>query len=360
MSADAQRPLNLAGAGLRVGVIGVGRIGALHAQTLAGLDDVGSVTVTDAEPTRAAQVARELGRGPIGLGVAETPEELVEAGVDALVIATSTPGHAPMLGLAARAGLPAFCEKPVALDVAALDAAVAEVERAGTLVQIGFQRRFDAGYLAARNAVATGAVGKLLVVRAATHDPAPPPEAYVATSGGIFRDLHIHDFDAIRFVTGEEVLEVYADGAVREAEWFERYGDVDTAVTVLRLSGGAFVILSGTRHDPLGYDVRLEVFGTRDSIVAGVDARSPFHSVEAGAVQPNAPGYRNFVERFEPAYRAELHAFVATVRDGGASACTLADARAALLVALAAERSRAERRPVSIEELTSAEAPLVR
>lgn len=191
-------------------------------------------------------------------------------------------------------------------------------------------------------------------MRAATHDPAPPTEAYIATSGGIFRDLHIHDFDAIRFVTGEEIVEVYADGAVREAEWIERHGDVDTAVTVLRLSGGALAILSGTRHDPLGYDVRLEVFGTRDTIVVGVDGRSPFRSVEAGAAQPDGPGYRNFVERFEPAYRAELAAFVATVRNGGASACTLGDARAALLVALAAERSRAERRPVSSR--TSAEA----
>jgi myo-inositol 2-dehydrogenase/D-chiro-inositol 1-dehydrogenase len=152
------------------------------------------------------------------------------------------------------------------------------------------------------------------------------------------------------------VVEVYADGAVLETEWFERHGDVDTAVAVLRLSGGALAILSGTRHDPLGYDVRLEVFGTRDSIVAGVDGRSPLHSVEPGAARPDGPGYRNFIERFEPAYRDELAAFVATVRDGGESACTLEQARAALLVALAADRSRAARRPVSIEEVASTEA----
>jgi myo-inositol 2-dehydrogenase / D-chiro-inositol 1-dehydrogenase len=338
------------GSGLHLGVIGVGRIGALHAQTLAGLPDVGSVTVTDADPARARQVAAEL-----RLGVAESPEALVDIGVDALVISTSTPGHAPMLRLAARAEVPAFCEKPVALKVAVLDSVIEDVDRAGTLVQIGFQRRFDPGYAAARDAIATGSVGKLLVVRAATHDPEPPSEAYIATSGGIFRDLHIHDFDAVRFVTGEEIVEVYADGAVREAEWFERHGDMDTAVAVLRLSGGALTILSGTRHDPLGYDVRLEVFGTGDSIVAGVDGRSPFHSVEPGAAQPGGPAYRNFVERFEAAYRTELAAFVATVRDGGSSLCPLEEARAALVVALAADRSRAERRPVSIEEVTSAE-----
>ena len=136
------------------------------------------------------------------------------------VIAASTFAHAPTLELAADAGLPAFCEKPVALDLAALDAVREKVGRSGILVQIGFQRRFDAGYRAARDAVASGGIGTLLVVRAATHDPAPPSREYIASSGGIFRDLHIHDFDAIRFVTGREVEEVYAEGAVRETAWF--------------------------------------------------------------------------------------------------------------------------------------------
>jgi len=337
--------------GLHVGLIGVGRIGVFHARTLSALDGVASLTVTDAEPARAEQVAAEL-----GLRAVETPEALVDAGVDALVIASTTGGHAPSLSLAARAGLPAFCEKPVALDLATMDAVVDEVARAGILVQIGFQRRFDAGYRAAHEAVVAGALGKVLVVRAATHDPSPPAEDYIAASGGIFRDLHIHDFDAVRFVTGQEVVDVYADGAVLEAEWFERHGDVDTAAAVLRLGGGALAILSGARHDPLGYDVRLEVFGTADSIAVGVDARSPIRSVEPGAAQPAGPGYRNFMERFEPAYRSELTAFVATVREDGESPCTLEEARAGLLVALAADRSRAERRPVAIEEVASAEA----
>ncbi|MBA2462126.1 MAG: Gfo/Idh/MocA family oxidoreductase [Actinobacteria bacterium] len=338
-------------AGLHVGVIGVGRIGAFHVRTLRALADVSSVTLADADPAHASRVASEA-----GAEVVETPEALVKAGVDALVIATATPGHAPMLRLAAEAGLPAFCEKPVALDVATLDELVAEVERAGILVQIGFQRRFDAGYLAARDAVAGGALGTLLVVRAATHDPAPPAEAYVAASGGMFRDLHIHDFDAVRYVSGQEIVEVYADGAVRETPWFERHGDVDTAVAAFRLGGGALGILSGTRHDALGYDVRLEVFGTADSIAVGIDSRSPIRSVEPGAPRSREVGYRNFLERFEPAYRAELAAFVDAVRNGGESACTLNEARAALRVALAADRSRAERRPISIEEVTSAEA----
>jgi myo-inositol 2-dehydrogenase/D-chiro-inositol 1-dehydrogenase len=332
---------------LRVGVIGVGRIGAIHARTLASLPSVGEVVLADAELGRAKAVAAELGAGTA------TVDELFEArDVDALAIATPTAGHAPLVVRAARAGLPTFCEKPVALDLDVLDEVRDEVDRTGALVQVGFQRRFDPGYRAAHEAVAAGEVGTLLVLRAATHDPVPPPEAYIATSGGIFRDLHVHDFDAVRFVTGREIVEVYADGAVRETEWFAEHGDVDVAVAVLRLDDGSLAILSGTRHDPRGYDVRLEVFGTRESLVVGVDERAAYRSVEPGAAPPGR-GWPTFVERFATAYRAELAAFVECVRTGRPAECTLADTRAALAAALAADRSRAERRPVALEEVTS-------
>jgi myo-inositol 2-dehydrogenase / D-chiro-inositol 1-dehydrogenase len=247
----------------------------------------------------------------------------------------------------------------VALDLPTMDAVIDDVARSGIVVQIGFQRRFDAGYRAAREGVAAGSVGRILVMRAATHDPSPPPSEYIAASGGIFRDLHIHDFDAVRFVSGEEITEVYADGAALEDGRFEKYGDVDVATAVLRLSGGGFVIVSGTRHDPLGYDVRLEVFGSADSIAVGQDRRSPIRSVERGVDPPQAPGYRDFLDRFGPAYESELAAFVATVQEGGKSACTLEEARAALGVALAADRSRAERRPVTLEEVGLAQTPSI-
>jgi myo-inositol 2-dehydrogenase / D-chiro-inositol 1-dehydrogenase len=316
-----------------------------------GLPDVASVTISDADPRRADEVAAELNVRSV-----ETPEAVVEA-VQGLVIATATPGHAPLLRLAAHAGIPAFCEKPVALDLPTMDGVLEDVARAGILVQIGFQRRFDAGYRAAREAVAADVVGRILVMRAATHDPSPPSEGYIATSGGIFRDLHIHDFDAIRFVSGEEIVEVYADGAAREAAWFEQHGDVDVSAAVLRLSGGGLVIVSGTRHDPLGYDVRLEVFGTADSIAVGQDERSPIRSVDRGADRLDVPAYRNFLDRFEAAYRSELAAFVAAVRDRGQSACSLDEARAALSVAVAADRSRVERRPIAVAEVALAQSP---
>ncbi len=340
--------------GLHVGLIGVGRIGAFHARVLKGLAGVASLAIADADPGRAESLAEELGARAV-----ETPEALVDSGVDALVIACATPGHAPLLRLAARAGIPAFCEKPVALDLATMDSVLEDVARAGIVVQIGFQRRFDAGYRAAREAVASGTVGRILVMRAATHDPSPPSKDYIAASGGIFRDLHIHDFDAVRFVSGEEVTQVYADGAALEDGWFEEYGDVDVSAAVLRLTGGGLVIVSGTRHDPLGYDVRLEVFGTGDSIAVGLDARSPIRSVEDGIDRPQDPSYRDFLDRFEPAYENELAAFVATVHRGGESPCSLEEARAALSVALAADRSRAERRPVSVEEVGLAQTPSI-
>ena len=330
---------------MQVGLVGAGRIGAFHARTLSGLDTVERLTIADADPAVAERVA-----AAVGAEHAPSPEALVDAGVDALVIAAPTLAHASLVRLAASAALPAFCEKPVALDLSTLDEVIADVERTGTLVQVGFQRRFDDGYRAARAAVANGELGALLVLRAATHDPAPPPEAYIARSGGIFRDLHIHDFDAIRFVTGLEIEEVYADGSVLAEPFFAAHDDVDAATAVLRLTGGVLAVVTGTRHDPLGYDVRLEVFGTGDSVAVGLDARMPLRA--AGQSRP-AGTYRDFVDRFEHAYRAELAAFVDTVRSGGGSLCPLQEARAALAAACAADRSRAEHRPVPAGEIAA-------
>ena len=304
---------------LAVGLVGVGRIGVEHARTLRALDGV-LLTVADADVERARKVAGEL-----GVARAESPEALFQNGVDAVVIATATPGHTPLLRLAAQHQIPAFCEKPVALDLETMDAVIADVDAAGILVQVGFQRRFDDGYRALHDAVSSGDVGRILVLRAATHDPYPPPREYIAASGGIFRDLHIHDFDAIRFVSGEEIVEVYTAGSALEAPWFADYGDVDVAAAVLRLESGALAILSGTRHDPIGYDVRLEVFGTKNNAATGVGDRP----------------YTDFWDRFGPAYKAELETFVTSVRNGGATACSLREARAALAIALAADSSLA-------------------
>jgi myo-inositol 2-dehydrogenase / D-chiro-inositol 1-dehydrogenase len=330
---------------VRVGVIGVGRMGLVHAGTLTDLPTASSVLVWDVDDELAHRVGSEL-----NVEVAASLEELF-GGVDAVVIAAASSAHAELLHAAADAGLPAFCEKPISLDVASTVEVVEHVRRASIPVQMGFQRRFDAGYLAAHELVRTSALGTLYVVRMAGHDPEPPHEAYIPVSGGIFRDFSVHDFDALRFVTGQEVVEVYADGAVVGFPVFSRYDDVDTAVVTLKLSDGPLGILSVTRDDAYGYDVRMELIGSADCVAVGWDGRIPLRSVEQGGPAAVHDPYPNFQDRFRPAYRAEMAAFLEVASGTRESPCTPEDALEALRVAVACDTSRREHRPVRLEEV---------
>jgi myo-inositol 2-dehydrogenase / D-chiro-inositol 1-dehydrogenase len=330
---------------LRIGVIGVGRIGAFHAEVLSRHSGVREVTLLDADTDRAASVAEQCGGR-----CADSLEALLDS-VDAVVISAPTAEHAWLIHAVADRGHPAFCEKPIALDLESTREVVDHVKRAGTVVQMGFQRRFDEGYRRAHDLVADGSAGRLYLVRMAGHDPHPPHEGYVPTSGGIFRDLHIHDFDIARWVTGQEVTEVYADGAVLGFDFFDKYDDVDTAVATLRFSGGTFGILSGTRHDPVGYDVRMELFGSRDSVAVGLDARTPLRSLEkTGGPAPSDP-YASFLDRFAAAYRAELTTFVDVAAGRASNPCPPEDALEAMRVAVACDLSRREHRPVQLKEV---------
>jgi myo-inositol 2-dehydrogenase/D-chiro-inositol 1-dehydrogenase len=330
---------------MRIGVVGVGRMGVVHTQTLVAHPEVTSVVVQDVDRARAGQVAAEL-------GVDESDDlDAVIGGVDGLVVAAASSVHADLLHAAADRGVTTFCEKPISIDLTSTAEVVAHVHDAGVQVQMGFQRRFDAGYVAAHDLVASGGLGTLYVVRMAGHDPRPPHEEYIPASGGIFRDFGIHDFDALRFVTGRDVVEVYATGAVIAFPVFATYDDVDTAVAVLRLSGEALALLSTTRHDPLGYDIRMELLGSGDSVVVGWDERMPLRSIEPGGPPPPEDPYPDFQRRFAAAYTAEMHAFVDVVAGRRSSPCTVQDAFEALRVAEACDRSRRERRPVALEEV---------
>jgi myo-inositol 2-dehydrogenase/D-chiro-inositol 1-dehydrogenase len=289
---------------MRLGLIGLGRIGAFHAQTLTALPVVDSLVVTDAVPALTAEVA-----GRLGAEAADSPEALLAARVDGVV------------------------------------------EAAGVRVHIGYQRRFDAAFQAARAAVASGELGWLLTVRATTLDPAPPPAAYVAVSGGIFRDCSVHDFDIIRWVTGREVVEVYATGANRGDELFVEAGDVDTSAAVLTLDDGTLVLVSNTRYNPRGHDVRMELHGSKDSIAVGLDDHLPLRSVEPGVSFPAGEPYQFFMDRFLPAYRAELQAFTEVVAGRRPSPCTVADALEAGWIAEACTTSLQQHRPVRMEEV---------
>lgn len=326
---------------MRIGLIGTGRIGSFHAGVLARHPEVESLVVADADPGRAAGVA-----GALGAEAAPDVDALLGHALDAVVIASATAAHAELIARAAGAGLPAFCEKPIALDVPGTLAALDAVEEAGTVLQLGFMRRFDPGYRAAREAVRSGRLGRLHTVRAVTSDPEPPPAAYLPLSGGLFRDCLVHDFDIVRWVTGREVVEVYATGSDAGPAMFREAGDASSAAALLTLDDGTLVTATATRCNGAGYDVRMELAGERDQIVVGLDDRSPLSSVEPqGPPSPGKP-WPGFLERFAPAYEAELDAFVRLVRGEAPNPCDGREALAALRVAEACERSRRERRPV--------------
>lgn len=330
---------------MRIGIIGVGRIGRHHASLIAAHSDVETVVLTDIDSDRAHEIARTVG-GEVAADVAS-----LLGRVDAVVITSPTDLHASHILQAVQAGRPTFCEKPVALDLPSTLAVVRGVQDSGVTVQMGFQRRFDAGYRAARDLVVSGGLGRVYMARIIGHDPAPPHEAYIPASGGIFRDLHIHDFDIVQWTLGQDVVEVYAKGAVLVDPIFEKYDDVDTVAAVLTFSGGTLGVLTGGRHDPIGYDIRLELLGSGDSISVGWDANTPLRSVEPG--MPGAPEHPHhfFADRFGGAFRAELNHWLDVVQGRASNPTTVMDAERALRVALACDRSRRERRAVRVEEI---------
>lgn len=330
---------------MRIALLGAGRIGRLHARLLTATPGVDSLVIGDADAARAQAVAVEVG----ATGAPSTDAALDAA--DAVVIAAATSAHAGLIRSSIGRGLPTFCEKPLAADLDESIALAREISSSGVPFQLGFQRRFDAGYREARRLVQSGELGTLYAIRLAGHDPAPPHESYIPQSGGLFRDFSIHDFDILRWLTGTEVEEVFADGGVRGFPVFSKYGDVDTAVATIRMKDGPFAVLTATRHDPLGYDVRAELFGSGDSVAVGLGPRTPLRSVEPGVPPPPGPAWTDFLVRFEQAYAAEFAAFIEVARGDVASPCTAADGVAALRVAEAATRSLSEHRPVPLSEI---------
>ncbi|MGY6019482.1 Gfo/Idh/MocA family protein [Streptomyces spinosirectus] len=334
---------------MRIGILGLGRIGAFHAETLSGLGAVESLVLTDPFADAAKSAAERFGGE-----VVDSPEALLSAGVDGIVVAAATDAHPGLILAGVEAGIPVFCEKPVARTMAEGVRVLQAIEGSDVPIQIGYNRRFDAGFVAARAAVASGELGALHTVRSTTLDPAPPPAAYIAASGGIFRDCSVHDFDIIRWVTGREVVEVYAVGGNRGAEYIKEAGDADTTGAILTLDDGTIAVVSNSRHNARGYDVRMEIHGFADSIAVGLEDKLPLRSVEPGVTFPAGTPHDFFMDRFTAAYRAELTAFTEVVAGSRPSPCTVADALEAGWIADACTLSLHEHRPVTIAEVRTA------
>jgi myo-inositol 2-dehydrogenase/D-chiro-inositol 1-dehydrogenase len=331
---------------MRLGLIGLGRIGSFHAETLHTLGH--ELVVTDVMPDAVDRIVAKY-----QTEAAEDPAAVLKAGVDGVIVAASTDSHPQLILAAVEADIPVFCEKPVAKGAA--EAADVLKHTAGAKVQIGYNRRFDAGFVAARAAVRRGELGRLHTVRSTTMDPAPPPSAYIAASGGIFRDCSVHDFDIIRFVTGREVVEVYAAGSTRGDDIFAESGDAATTSAILTLDDDTLVVVSNTRYNGRGYDVRLELHGVSDSIAVGLEDRLPLRSVEPGVTFPAGPPHDFFMDRFADAYRAELAAFAELATGVRAeSPCTVADAVEAGWIAEACTLSLHEHRPIRMSEVRTA------
>jgi len=335
---------------MRIGLIGLGRIGSFHADTLADLSQVSELVVTDPVAAATDAVTARVTKAR----AVESPQALLDSGVDGVVLAAATNTHFALLLAAVKAGVPTFCEKPIARTA---DEAVQVrdlVAGSDVPVQIGYPRRFDPAFVAARDAVRAGTLGRVHTIRSTTMDPAPPPTAYLAISDGIFRDCSVHDYDAVRWVIGREVVDVYAVGAVDPTAPDQMYaanGDWTTVSTLLTTDDGTIGVVSNTRTNARGYDVRLEVHGTQDSVAAGLDDGLPLRATQPGVTRPAGPAHTFFMDRLTDAFRRELATFCEVAAGAIPSPCTVEDAMETAWVAEAATLSAREGRRVQIDEV---------
>ena len=330
---------------MRISVLGVGRLGASHAAMLAAMPGVSQLTLYDADPARAKEVAAPLKARAVG----SLDEAFKDA--DSIVIVTPTDTHAPLIKRAIDQGLPTFCEKPIAIGIPETRDIVDHVKDKNGRLQIGFQRRFDAGYQRARAELKGGTLGPVYSFLMVSCDRLPPPDAYIKTSGGEFKDQLIHDFDITRWLFGQEVAEVTATGSTKGVPQYEELHDVGTSAVLLKMTDGALGLITGLRHNEAGYDIHVEIHAAKDTIAIGIDPRTPWRSVEADAPKLAGPAYPSFFVRFGDAYKAELAHFLKFATGRAENPCSAADALEALRIAEAAGRSWREHRLVALSEI---------
>ena len=335
---------------IRVGLIGAGRIGQLHAEHLATrIPGVELAAVADVNLAVAQMTAA---RFDVPTAVADYRALLDDRSIRAVAICSATDTHASITQDAATAGKHIFCEKPIDFDLQRIDQTLAAIERAGVKFQVGFNRRFDANFRRVRDMVAEGKVGVPHILRITSRDPEPPPIDYVKVSGGIFLDMTIHDFDMARYLMDEEVSEVYTAGAVLVDPGIGEAGDVDTALITLRFANGAIGAIDNSRRAVYGYDQRVEVFGSAGMVAVSNNAPDTHVHSNADGIHAALPLYF-FIERYAESYLAEMRAFIDCIQDDTPPPVTGVDGRAAVVMGLTARKSYLENRPVKLSELTA-------
>ena len=337
---------------VKLGVIGAGRIGKVHAETIAfRIPEAALAAVADPNLDAARDLAARCGASR---AVADPAGLLADPAVDGVLICSSTDTHAALIVQAARAGKHIFCEKPIDHSLEEIDRAIEAVRQAGVKLQIGFNRRFDPNFDRVRRAIAGGEIGVPHLLHIVSRDPGPPPLSYVKVSGGMFLDMTIHDFDMARFLIGSEVREVFTAAGVRVDPEIGAAGDVDTAVIVLRFENGAIGAIDNCRQAPYGYDQRVEVLGSKGSIATENCYPNAAVISTAESVRRDLP-LNFFMDRYLESFARELRAFVRAIADDTETPVSGADSRAPVVMALAARKSYDEHRPVSLAEIATTE-----
>jgi myo-inositol 2-dehydrogenase/D-chiro-inositol 1-dehydrogenase len=333
---------------VNIGVIGAGRIGKVHAENLVTrVPGARVLAIADVARAAAEETAARWGIPDVS---ADYRTILDNPNIQAVVICSATDTHAQIIAESAQAGKHIFCEKPIALDLKKIDEALAAVEKAGVKLQIGFNRRFDPNYARVRQAVVSGEIGQPQLMHIISRDPAPPPIEYVKVSGGIFFDMTIHDFDMARFLTGSDVVEVYASGGVMVDPAIGAAGDIDTALVVLKFASGVIGTIDNSRKAVYGYDQRVEVFGSAGAI--STNNQYPNSTILSTASQISRDLPLNFfMQRYTESYVNELKAFVDAVINNTPVPVTGADGRAPVVIGMAARKSYQENRPVRLSEI---------
>jgi myo-inositol 2-dehydrogenase/D-chiro-inositol 1-dehydrogenase len=319
-------------ADMKVLVMGAGRMGAIRVEDLAADPRVTEVMITNRNQPKAQALADQFGATVVPW------DNATDKIADAVVVAVGTDGHEFVLNGVLPHALPVLCEKPIALTLEGTQAAIDLAQRSGSSLQIGFQRRFDSAIREVHDTIESGAVGTLYALTMTAHDFTPSTKEFMGGSGGIFRDLHVHDFDLIRWLTGSEIEKVYATKAVREFPDYAEFDDADVTSINATTVSGVQVTVSGTRHGALGHDVRLEVFGSTDTLSAGLNQRTPLRTME-GDLALNTDAYHGFVDRFRDAFRNETQSFVSFALGDIANPCPPESALESLRAAIACEHS---------------------